>query len=177
MTTRGTASLIAYAVAIGAANWLTDQMGMVPVGPGLAVTAGTYAAGLALLTRDAVQDALGRQWARVGIALGTLITLTFSPALALASATAFAAAESVDMAVYTRLRAGGWARAALASGAAGALVDTAAFLWLAPFPFQLSAFAGQLIGKALWATLLPVLLVAVVRQVRRGRVLRHTVGA
>lgn len=177
MITRGALALTAYATAIVAANWATDQYGMVPVGPGLTVTAGTYAAGLALLARDTVQDTLGRPWARVGIFLGALATLGFSPALALASALAFLAAESVDMAIYTRLRAGGWGRAALWSGAAGAIVDTAVFLSLAPFPFQWSAAWGQLIGKAFWATLLPVLLVIAVRQVRRGPVSRHPIGA
>ncbi|RMI92027.1 hypothetical protein BIU87_20700 [Streptomyces sp. ZS0098] len=177
MPVRGTIALLAYAASIAAANWLTDRMGLVPVGFGLVVTAGTYAAGLALLARDAVQDTLGRRWARVGIALGALVTLAFSPSLAIASAVAFAAAESVDMAVYTRLRADGWGRAALVSGTAGALVDTLVFLRLAPFPFEWAALVGQLVGKALWATAVPVAVVLFVRQVRRGRVLRHTVGA
>ncbi|WP_437034339.1 VUT family protein [Streptomyces sp. enrichment culture] len=174
--TRGIAALTAYALAVLAANWLTDRYGMVPVGPGLTVTAGTYAAGLALLARDAVQDTLGRAWTRVGIALGAVATLAISPSLAIASAVAFLAAESADMAVYTRLRADGWTRAALASGTVGAIVDTAVFLRLAPFPFEWSAFFGQLIGKALWATALPVLAVLTARRLRRA-VPRHPVRA
>lgn len=173
---RGAAALTAYALAVLAANWLTDRHGMVPVGFGLTVTAGTYAAGLALLARDAVQDTLGRRWARLGIAAGAAATLAISPSLAIASAAGFAAAESADMAVYTRLRAGGWGRAALVSGVVGAVVDTAVFLYLAPFPFTWPAFAGQLVGKALWATALPVLAVLTARRWRRA-VRRHPVGA
>lgn len=176
MIIRGALALTAFTLAVVAANWATDQYGMVTAGFGLAVTAGTYAAGLALLARDAVQDTLGRAWARVGIALGAVITLAFSPSLALASAAAFLTAESVDMAVYTRLRADGWARAALWSGAVGALVDTAVFLALAPFPFAWTAFAGQLVGKVVWATALPVLVVVAARMVRRGHVLRDPVN-
>jgi hypothetical protein len=109
MLIRGILALTAFTLAVVGANLATDQYGMVALpGMPLEVTAGTYAAGLALLARDAVQDTLGRTWARVGIALGALITLAFSPSLAVASALAFVAAESVDMAVYTRLRAGGW---------------------------------------------------------------------
>lgn len=177
MTTRGIASLIAYALTIGAANWLTAQMGMVPVGPGLAVTAGTYAAGAALLLRDVVQDTAGPRWVFAGIAAGAALTAVMSPALAAASTVAFLLAELLDMAVYTPLRSRSWARAALASGIVGAIVDTFAFLALAGFPVTTHAVAGQLVGKALWVTALPVLLVTVVRRVRRGRVLRHTVGA
>jgi hypothetical protein len=51
------------------------------------------------------------------------------------------------------------------------------FLSLAPFPFTWPAFWGQLVGKAFWATLLPVLAIVTVRRVRRGRVSRHPVGA
>lgn len=176
MTRRGLAALTTYALAVLAANWLTDQHGMVPAGFGLTVTAGTYAAGLALLARDAVQDTLGRQWARLGIAAGAAATLAISPSLAIASAAGFAAAESADMAVYTRLRAHGWGRAALVSGAVGAVVDTAVFLYLAPFPFTWPAFGGQLVSKAAWATALPVLAVLTARRWRRA-VRRHPVGA
>jgi uncharacterized PurR-regulated membrane protein YhhQ (DUF165 family) len=81
------------------------------------------------------------------------------------------------MAVYTPLRDRGWARAALLSGIAGAAVDTYAFLALAGFPVTAASVGGQLVGKALWATALPVLVVVAIRQVRRGPVSRHSLGA
>jgi uncharacterized PurR-regulated membrane protein YhhQ (DUF165 family) len=177
VTTRGVLALTVYTLAIVAANWTTTHYGLVPVGFGLITTAGTYAAGLALLLRDVVQDACGWRWVLAGIATGALLTAVTSPALAVASAVAFLLAELLDMAVYTPLRDRGWARAALASGLVGALVDTYAFLALAGFPITGQTVGGQLVGKALWATALPVFVVLVVRQVRRGHVSRHSLGA
>ena len=172
----GAASLTAYATAITAANYLTARHGMVHVGFGLTTTAGTFAAGAVLLARDAVQDTLGRRWAVAGIAIGTALTAVTSPALAFASAAAFVVAEAADMGVYTPLRTRGWARAALASGIIGALVDTLLFLYLAHFPITTATVGGQLVGKIAWATFLPVLLVITVRGWRRA-LPGHTVGA
>ena len=178
MTTRGVTALTAYILAIVTANWLTAQFGQAHLpGMTLVVTWGTYSAGLALLFRDTVQDECGHGWVFAGIAAGAAITAAMSPALAVASGTAFVLAEVFDWGAYTPLRKRGWAKAALLSGAVGAVVDTAVFLGLAPFPFTWPAFWGQLVGKALWATAIPVLVVVLVRQVRRGRVSRHPVGA
>lgn len=176
MNTRSFTALAAYIAAIVAANWLTTRYGLIPMGFGLTATAGTYAAGLALLLRDVVQDVCGWRWVLAGIAAGAILTAATSPALALASAVAFLLAELLDMAVYTPLRERGWVRAALLSGIAGAAVDTYAFLALAGFPVTAQSVGGQLVGKALWATALPVAVVLVVRQVRRA-VPRHSLGA
>ncbi|MFI6862620.1 VUT family protein [Streptomyces sp. NPDC050421] len=172
----GPAALAGYVGAIAAANWLTARYGMVPVGAGMLTTAGTFAAGAALLLRDTVQDTLGRGWVLAGIAAGAALTWATSPALAVASATAFLAAELADMGVYTPLRARGWARAVLASNAVGAVVDTLLFLFLAGFPITAATVGGQLIGKLAWATLLPVAAVVAVRRWRRA-LPRHTVRA
>lgn len=177
MTRRGILALTAYIAAIVAANWLTTHYGLVHVAPGLVTTAGTYAAGSALLLRDVVQDTAGWRWVLAGIATGAVLTAVTSPALALASATAFLLAELLDMAVYTPLRERGWARAALLSGIAGAVVDTWVFLALAGFPITAQTVGGQLVGKVLWATALPIAVITAVRMVRRGRVSRHPVGA
>lgn len=167
----------AYAATITAANLLTARYGLVEVAPGLLTTAGTYAAGAALLLRDVVQDTAGRRAVLAGIATGAVLTAYTSPTLAAASAAAFLAAELADMAVYTPLRRRGWTRAVLASNTIGAIVDTLLFLALAGFPLTVAAVSGQLVGKVVWATLLPVLVVLTVRQVRRGRVSRHPVRA
>ncbi|NNJ04174.1 VUT family protein [Streptomyces sp. PKU-MA01144] len=171
----GTAALTAYATSITAANILTARYGLVPVAPGMLTTAGTFAAGAALLLRDVVQDTLGRAAVFAGIAAGAALTWATSPALAVASATAFLAAELADMAVYTPLRNRGWARAVLASNAVGAVVDTLLFLLLAGFPLTAAAVGGQLVGKLAWATLLPVAAVLTVRRWRRA-VPRHSLG-
>lgn len=177
MTSRGVPALTAYIAAIVAANWLTTRYGLIPMGFGLTATAGTYAAGAALLLRDAVQDVCGWRWVLAGIAAGAVLTAVTAPALALASTVAFLLAEALDTAVYTPLRERGWARAALLSGIVGAVIDTYAFLALAGFPITAQAAGGQLVGKALWVTALPVLIVVAVRQVRRGHVSRHSFGA
>jgi uncharacterized PurR-regulated membrane protein YhhQ (DUF165 family) len=177
MTRRGALALTTYIAAIVAANWLTTHYGLVHVGFGLTTTAGTYAAGAALLLRDTVQDTTSWRWVLAGIAAGALLTAVTSPVLAVASATAFLLAELLDMAVYTPLRSRGWARAALLSGVAGAVVDTYVFLALAGFPVTAQTVGGQLVGKTVWATLLPVAVVVAARMVRRGRVSRHPVGA
>jgi uncharacterized PurR-regulated membrane protein YhhQ (DUF165 family) len=176
VTTRTLTAITAYAAAIGAANWLTAHYGMVPMGFGLTATAGTYAAGLALLLRDVVQDLCGWRWVLAGIALGAALTALTAPSLAIASTVAFLLAELLDMAVYTPLRERGWARAALLSGCLGAVVDTLVFLTLAGFPLTGQSVGGQLVGKILWATALPVIAFVTVRQVRRA-VPRHTLGA
>ncbi len=69
------------------------------------------------------------------------------------------------MAVYSPLRARRWAVAVLASNTVGAAADTVLFLLLAGFPVTGPAIAGQLVGKVMWATLLPVLLTVAARRV------------
>ncbi|WP_435246380.1 VUT family protein [Streptomyces sp. NRRL F-5630] len=162
------AALAAYAATIAAANWLTTRYGLIHLAPGITATAGTLAAGAALLARDLVQDTAGRTWVLAGITVGAALTWATSPALALASTIAFSAAELADMAIYTPLRDRGWARAVLASNLVGALLDTLLFLWLAGFPLIAATVTGQLVGKLLWATLLPVTAVTAVRRWRRA---------
>jgi uncharacterized PurR-regulated membrane protein YhhQ (DUF165 family) len=157
----------AYVASVVAANIATSHLGMVPVWPGIAATAGTYAAGLALFFRDTLQDTAGRHAVLAAIAAGAVLSAWLAtPQLALASGVAFAASEAADMAIYTPLRRKGWARAVLASNVVGAVVDTVLFLWLAGFPVAAN-LPGQLIGKALWATAVPVALATAWRSARR----------
>jgi uncharacterized PurR-regulated membrane protein YhhQ (DUF165 family) len=156
-----------YVACIALANWLTEHYGMINVGFGLTATAGTIAAGLALFARDLVQDTAGRIAVIAGIGAGAALTYLISPSLAYASAVAFLIAELADMAVYTPLRAKGWARAVVASNTVGAVIDTFVFLHLAGFPITTHGIAGQLVGKLLYATLLPVALVIACRRTRR----------
>jgi uncharacterized PurR-regulated membrane protein YhhQ (DUF165 family) len=173
----GAAALTAYAGTITAANYLTARYDMVHVAPGLLTTAGTYAAGAALLLRDVVQDTLGRAWVLAGIGAGAALTAVTSPSLAIASTAAFLIAETADMAVYTPLRSRGWARAVLASNVVGAVLDTLVFLLIAGFPLTAATVGGQLVGKLVWATLLPVGVVLLVRRAGRRAVSRDALGA
>lgn len=175
MTRKAGFALAAYVACIVLANVATTYLGFVPVVPGLAltVTAGTYMAGLALLARDVVQDTAGRGSVLAAIAVGAAASWWLAtPELALASGAAFLLAESADMAIYTPLRRKGWARAVLTSNVVGAFLDTVIFLTLAGFPVWANV-PGQMIGKVVWASLIPVAAVVVVRRV----VLRQPVNA
>ena len=148
-----------YVAAVVLANVVTDRLGLVSVGFGLMVTAGTYAAGFALLARDFVHRYGGRFWALAAIALGGLISwFTSSPALALASTVAFVSAELIDLTVYVPIRrAKGFIQGALVSNMVSAPIDTFVFLTLAGFPVTAQTVGGQFIGKVLWATVLPLI--------------------
>ena len=153
-------ALIAYALTIPAANWLIGNVGtvcvpngpcLIPVGFGLMAPSGVLMIGLALVLRDAVHSLLGIRWAVVAVAAGVALSFAVAPpALAIASAAAFALSELADLSVYAPLRRRSLALAVLASGTVGAAVDCVAFLWLA-FG-SLDFIAGQMLGKA-WATL------------------------
>lgn len=152
-------ALAAHTASIVLANVMTARFGLVPVGFGLMVTAGTYAAGFALLARDFVHRYGGWQWALVGLAMGAALSWFLStPALALASAAAFGLAELADLAVFSKLRKRGFGRAALASNIVGAPIDTVVFLAIAGFPLTWPIILGQFIGKVLWATIVPLAL-------------------
>jgi hypothetical protein len=161
--------LLVYVVAIVAANVLTDRYGLVPAGFGLTVTAGTYAAGFALLARDFVQRVAGIGVVLVAILVGAILSLVLAnPAIALASATAFLAAELADLVVYTpAISRVGFTVAALVSNIVAAPIDTVAFLWLAGFPVTLDAVVGQFVAKILWATLVPLVVYGIARALPR----------
>lgn len=170
-------AVIAYVGAIVLANVLTAHFGLVPVGSGLYATAGTYAAGAALLARDFVHRYAGVRWVLGGITLGIAVSwFAATPALALASAAAFAIAELADLAVYavTRRRRGFIASAAV-SNVVSAPLDTVVFLAVAGFPLTLEVLAGQLVAKLLWATAVPLLIFGIARAVLRQSV--NTEGA
>jgi len=148
-----------------AANYVTTEYGMVPVGFGLVATAGTYFAGLTFILRDLLQDTAGK-WVTVGvILLGAVVSFALSaPFIALASAAAFLLSELADLAVYTPLRKRGYLRAAVASNMVGAFLDTVVFLSIAGFPLW-AALPGQMVGKLL----VTAVAVGLVLAVRAGR--------
>ncbi|WP_212825307.1 VUT family protein [Polymorphospora rubra] len=151
------------------ANLATARWGLIPVGLGLHATAGTWAAGLVLLARDWVHEHWNRAGLFAAILAGTLACAgTAGPRLAVASGIAFAIAELVDLAVYQPLRRRGWIRAATASNAAGALVDTVIFLAIAGIPVA-TAIGGQLFAK-MTATLAVIGAVVACRALLRHRV-------
>jgi uncharacterized PurR-regulated membrane protein YhhQ (DUF165 family) len=166
MTRRGAIALTAYIATIPAANLAVTHFGAVPVGFGYLAPAGVYLVGLALVLRDLAREAAGRAAVVAAIAAGALLSwLLASPALALASAAAFAVSEALDFAVYEPLRQRGLPVAMLASNAVGLLADSLIFLWLA-FG-SLEYLPGQLLGKA-WMTLAAVAVIAVIARRRES---------
>ena len=137
--------LAAYVASIVAANWLLQTVGVVPV-LGLAVPAGTFAAGFAFTLRDLTQERLGRGWSVAAIALGTAVSALVSPALALASCLAFSVSEGLDFLAYQPLRERRPLLAVTLSNTVGLVADSVLFLALA-FG-SLEYLPGQVAGKA-----------------------------
>jgi uncharacterized PurR-regulated membrane protein YhhQ (DUF165 family) len=165
--------IVAFAATIPAANWLIGNVGttcipdgpcLIPVAPGLMAPSGVLMIGLALVLRDAVHRMAGPQAALIAIAGGTALSAFVAPtALALASGMAFLLGELADLAVYAPLQKRRLYLAVLLSGLVGAVVDSAAFLWLA-FG-SLDFMAGQVVGK-LWASLAALPVIAAARKAK-----------
>jgi hypothetical protein len=103
--------------------------------------------GAALVLRDLVQRAYGKAVSLGCIVVGAGISFFIAPpSLALASAGAFLFSELVDFAVYTPIARRHFALAVFVSCSAGALADSALFLWLAfgSITFILGQFVGKL---------------------------------
>lgn len=141
-------AIAGYIGSIVAANWLTTTYGLVPIGFGLAVTAGTFAAGAALVLRDAVQVTAGKWIVLAAILVGCAVSYVVSdPFIAYASALAFLASELVDFAIFTPLRPRSVALAVVVSSVVSAPVDTVLFLHIAGFGVTWQAVLGQFIVK------------------------------
>lgn len=151
--------LAAYVGSVVLANYLTSHYGAWRVGFGLTATAGTYAIGGAIATRNLVQDAYGRVVVVAAITVAAFVSwLVGSGRVAWASGLTFLLSELLELAVYTPLRGRArtgdrrWAGAALAASVVGAVVDTFLFLRLAGFPTDTRGVEGQLVGKG-WVVL------------------------
>ena len=165
------ASSVAFVTLVVASNMLTARYGLVL---GL-VTAGTFTAGLVLAVRDAVRETGGLLLACGCVAVGAgLSAWMATPALALASAGAFAIAETLDSLVYEPLRKHGRIRALVASNLAGSVADSVVFLLLAGFPLW-PAVLGQVGVKTFLSVLVAAPLVVVLGALLRNRV--RPVGA
>jgi uncharacterized PurR-regulated membrane protein YhhQ (DUF165 family) len=168
--------LAAFAATIPLANWLISNVGtvcipdgpcLIPVGFGLMAPAGVLAIGLALVLRDLVQRYLGLTAAFLAIVVGCVLSfLLADPHIAMASAAAFLLSELADLAVYTPLARRRLPLAVAASGLAGAVIDSALFLWLAFGSLDL--MAGQVVGKLYASALFAAWLVASRRHFRRA---------
>lgn len=153
----GTLFFVAFMASIPIANWMIGNIGtqcvpdgpcLIPVAPTIMAPSGVLMIGAALVLRDMVQRRLGKSWSLVAIAAGTLVSAAIaSPALVVASATAFLMSELADFAVYTPLQRRRLVLAVFLSGIIGSAVDSIVFLYLAFGSLQF--LTGQIIGKVL----------------------------
>jgi uncharacterized PurR-regulated membrane protein YhhQ (DUF165 family) len=167
----GYIALALYAGTIPAANWMIGNVGtvcvpdgpcLIPVGFGLMAPSGVLMIGAALALRDVVHRVLGWRVAVAAIAVGAMLSAAFAqPALVVASVAAFALGEIADFAVYAPLQRRRLVLAVMASGLAGAVIDSVVFLWLA-FG-SIDFVAGQIVGKLL-VTALAAAVLAVSRR-------------
>lgn len=141
----GTLAAALYLFTIVAANWAVSTWGIVDVGFGQKAPAAVFFVALALLLRDYVQYTLGRVLMLLALVAGIGVSALVAPKFAFASAVAFAFSELLDFVLFTWV-APRWARAVLAGGIAGAVVDSWLFLHYAFHSEEF--FTGQLLGKA-----------------------------
>lgn len=148
----------AFVGTVYAANLALVRFGVVPIGLGLEAPAGVFFAGLGFLLRDALHEAAGRAWVVAAIVAGATLSYAIGAdvtipgghvSIALASGAAFLLGEACDLAAYVATRRRTLTGAVAASQLAGAIVDSALFLWLA-FG-SLALLAGQVAGKVLIA--------------------------
>jgi queuosine precursor transporter len=152
---------------IGNVGYFCDPVCVIPVWPGIYAPSGVLAIGLGFTLRDLVQRHLGVKWTILAVIIGAGLSAYLSPALALASGTAFLLSEMLDLAVYTPLQERNLTGAVMASNMVGLVVDSVAFLTLA---FGSLAFLpGQIIGKSLMTlAALPVIWVIRKREEAEG---------
>jgi uncharacterized PurR-regulated membrane protein YhhQ (DUF165 family) len=167
----GIVFLVAFGLTIPAANWMIGNVGtfcapngpcLIPVAPHLMAPSGVLMIGIALVLRDLVQRRLGVAYSAGAVVVGAILSaLVAPPALVVASGVAFLLSEFADLAVYTPLARRGLVAAVVASSAAGLIVDSIVFLWLA-FG-SLEFLLGQVVGKS-WMVLLSIPLVYLLRR-------------
>lgn len=149
----------AYLASILVAAWLVAFVGIVPVGLGLMAPAGAYVIGLTLVLRDMTQDQLGPWATYIVVIIGTILSWFLSPTVAVASAVAFLASETVDMIVYTPIRARGKIVAAVVtSNVISIVLDSFLFVTIA-FGYEPGFIVGQIWAKAVATALSAVFLV------------------
>lgn len=171
----GFLAVIVYAASIPLANWMIGHVGhcipngpcVLPVGFGLTAPSGVLMIGIALVARDAVQSLLGLRVALAAVVVGIVVSFFLAtPEVALASAAAFGLSEAADTLVYSPLRKRNLYIALIGSVAVGAVVDSAAFLWIAFHSFDF--IEGQILGK-IWAAVAAALALTIIRRVQPPR--------
>lgn len=151
-------TIVAYLATIPTANWLINNVGTqyapdaphtIPVGFGYSAPSGVLMIGLALVLRDYVQQTFGHKTTLAAIAVGVALSYAVNPAVATASAIAFAISELADLAIFTKMRQQTLIGAVIASGIISGIIDSLLFLQIAFGSTQF--WQGQVIGKTIMA--------------------------
>jgi uncharacterized PurR-regulated membrane protein YhhQ (DUF165 family) len=151
-------SLALYLATIPLANWFINNIGTqfapgtphtIPVGFGYSAPSGVLLIGAALFLRDYVQQTYGYQTALTCIGIGIGLSYWVNPAVATASAVAFAISELADLTVFTAIRKQTLIGAVIVSGIIGGIIDSFIFLQIAFNSTQY--WQGQVIGKTMMA--------------------------
>jgi hypothetical protein len=128
-------AVAAMAIVVIASNILV-QVPFAPLGLAETLTWGAFTYPFAFLITDMANRRFGPEATRrivyVGFGLAVVLSLWLAtPRIALASGTAFLAAQLLDVSVFDRLRSREWWVAPLLSSVVGSALDTALFFTLA----------------------------------------------
>ena len=148
--------VLAYLLTIPLANWFIGNVGTqsfpdgphtIPVGFGYSAPSGVLLIAIALFARDIIQEKHGKSKTIIAICIGVALSYIVNPAVAVASAVAFALGELFDFFVYTKARKKSIALAVALSGIIGGIIDSFIFLQIA---FKSTDYwQGQVIGKTI----------------------------
>lgn len=139
----------AMAIVVAASNFLV-QYPFDHFGLGEVLTWGAFTYPVAFLVTDLTNRRFGVRAARKVVLAGFVLAVAFSiwlatPRIAIASGSAFLAAQMLDATVFDALRRSAWWRAPLISTVIGSILDTAIFFSLAfagSFAFIDAAFGS-----------------------------------
>jgi len=146
MTRSALAHLAPYIAAMAVIVILSNilvQYPFEPLGLGELLTWGAFTYPFAFLANDLANRRLGMSAARWVVATGFVIAVILSvwlatPRIAIASGTAFAVAQLLDLLIFDRMRSLAWWKAPLVSSIVASAIDTVLFFRLAFAP----AFGG-----------------------------------
>lgn len=200
MLARFGAAVAAMVAVVAASNILVQYPFAVQLGPvnlGDILTWGAWTYPVAFLVTDITNRVFGPARARLAVVAGFAVAVVLSiwlatPRIALASGTAFLAAQFLDISIFHRLRNGAWWQAPMFSSLVSSALDTLIFFSLAmapvfggldllfgmedsslPFPtpllgvgFEVPLWVSLALGDFLVKLLLAVLLLAPYRSLR-----------
>lgn len=154
MLARFFAAIAAMVAIVAASNFLVQYPVAVQLGPinlGDILTWGAFTYPVAFLVTDLSNRAFGPAKTRLVVVAGFVVAVILSvylatPRIAIASGTAFLAAQLLDISIFHRLRNGAWWKAPMFSSLVSSALDTAIFFsmaFAAPFAMLDTMFGRE----------------------------------